>query len=135
MDAPGSKSPATSAQRQMAADLQSDLNPFDFIPFESGSFDLTIESFSETDGSFSPKANSVQNVHEAGSDLACTELPSGSSNVHPATRPRAKRNPKAPTKKDNDWRMVRGMLTQLYPTEKLEVVMQKIKDTYGFEAT
>jgi hypothetical protein len=135
MDAPGSISPATSAQGQMAVDFKSDLNPFDFIPFESGSFDLAIESFSETNGSLSPKANSVQNLHEAGNNFASTELPSGSSNIHSETRPRAKRNPKAPTKKDNDWKRVRGMLTQLYPTEKLEVVMQEIKDKYGFEAT
>ena len=128
--------PATSVPDLMDIDLGPSHNSFALSPFECGSFDLaTIESPAETNGSLSPKANGIEHLHEAGNDLASIEPPAASTEVNLAARPKQKRNRKAPTKKDKDWQRVRGMLTELYPSEKLEVVMQKIKEKYGFEAT
>lgn len=137
MDLPQLISPAGGAQGQIIdVNLGFDLNSFNVRPFEFDSFDLaTLELPAETNGSLPPKANGIQNLHEARDYLARGELPSSSSYVHSIARPRTKRNRKAPTKKDKDWKPVRGMLTQLYPTEDLDVVMQKIKDKCGFEAT
>jgi hypothetical protein len=70
-------------------------------------------------------ARACEYLHQAGNDLASTR---------PA-RPKQKRNRKAPTKKDQDWKEVTDMLAELYPKEKLKVVMVKIKEKYGFEAT
>ena len=127
---------ATSVPDLMDVDFGPGPNSFALSPFECGSFDIAmIESPTETNGSLSPKPNGVEHLHEAGNDLASVKPPAGSTEVYLATRLKRKRNRKAPTKKDKDWKRVRGMLTELYPTEKLEVVMQKIKEKYGFEAT
>ena len=62
---------------------------------------------------------------ETRNDLASTGL----------AGPKRKRNKKSPTKKNEDWAKVRGMIIELYPKESLKVVMEKIKKEYGFEAT
>ena len=136
MDLPQPISPAISAQGLMAIDLGFAPNYFGLGPSECGTFDLAvIDSPGETNESVTPKANGIENLHEAGSDFASTEPPTDSTGVNLAARPKRKRNRKAPTKKDKDWKRVRDMLIDLYPREKLEVVMQKIKEKYGFEAT
>jgi hypothetical protein len=117
-------------------DLGSEFDALGFRPMEAVPFDLAIlKGPGGTNESLAPEADGAQVSHEAMNDFARAEVPSGSFNAYSAAGRKMKRKQKSPTKRDRDWKEVSGLLSELYPTEDLDVVMKEIKDKYGFEAT